>query len=188
MIMKQTATNPAAAKTGSFWTTTSVTLMALMTALMVVSCYIKIPLPFSSASITAMTLMVNLIGLVMAPTECLVIMTVWMLLSVVGVGGSLAGLLGPAGGYRWGFFITTILIALFCGKVKKTSLQTAFIIIIGIPVIYFFGAIQMKFVTGQPWAAIMVQAVLPFIPLDIVKCIAAVAIAKALRPVLPKRQ
>lgn len=52
----------------------------------------------------------------------------------------------------------------------------------GIPVIYLFGAVQMKVVTNQPWPAIMVQAVLPFIPLDVVKCFVAAGLAKILRP------
>ena len=60
-----------------------------------------------------------------------------------------------------------------------------FIIIVGIPVIYLFGAVQMKYVTNQPWGAIMIQAVLPFIPLDIVKCFAAAGIAKPLRRLFP---
>ena len=77
------------------------------------------------------------------------------------------------------------LISMFCCKVKKVRWQTAFIIIVGIPVIYLFGAVQMKYVTNQPWGAIMIQAVLPFIPLDIVKCFAAAGIAKPLRRLFP---
>ena len=46
-------------------------------------------------------------------------------------------------------------------------------------------AVQMKYVTNQPWGAIMIQAVLPFIPLDIVKCFAAAGIAKPLRRLFP---
>lgn len=44
----------------------------------------------------------------------------------------------------------------------------------------------MKAVTKQPWQAIMVQAVLPFIPLDVVKCFVAAGIAKILRRVVPQ--
>ena len=86
--------------------------------------------------------------------------------------------------WDWWFFRKT-LISMFCCKVKKVRWQTAFIIIVGIPVIYLFGAVQMKYVTNQPWGAIMIQAVLPFIPLDIVKCFAAAGIAKPLRRLFP---
>ena len=93
--------------------------------------------------------------------------------------------LGPAGGYRYGNLVAAVLISMFCCKVKKVRWQTAFIIIVGIPVIYLFGAVQMKYVTNQPWGAIMIQAVLPFIPLDIVKCFAAAGMAKPLRRLFP---
>ncbi|MDK2966177.1 MAG: biotin transport system substrate-specific component, partial [Lacrimispora sp.] len=46
-------------------TTQEMTVMGLMVALLSASSYIIIPLPFSSASITAQTIVVNLIGLVL---------------------------------------------------------------------------------------------------------------------------
>ena len=184
--MSQTATKSINnVKAHSIWNIRSLTIMALMTALLIVSTYIKIPLPFSSASITAQTLMVNLIGLLLSPLQTLAVMVTWILLSVVGIGGSLGKLLGPAGGYRYGNLVAAVMISMFCCKVKKVKWQTAFIIIVGIPVIYLFGAVQMKYVTNQPWGAIMIQAVLPFIPLDIVKCFAAAGIAKPLRRLFP---
>ena len=87
--------------------------MALMTALLIVSTYIKIPLPFSTASITAQTLMVNLIGLLLSPLQTLAVMVTWILLSVVGIGGSLGKLLGPAGGYRYGNLVAAVLISIY---------------------------------------------------------------------------
>ena len=162
--MSQTATKSINnVKAHSIWNIRSLTIMALMTALLIVSTYIKIPLPFSSASITAQTLMVNLIGLLLSPLQTLAVMVTWILLSVVGIGGSLGKLLGPAGGYRYGNLVAAVMISM----------------------IYLFGAVQMKYVTNQPWGAIMIQAVLPFIPLDIVKCFAAAGIAKPLRRLFP---
>ncbi|MCD8084100.1 MAG: biotin transporter BioY [Clostridiales bacterium] len=171
----------------SLWSVNNLTMMAMMVALISASSYITIPLPFSSAAITAQTLVVNFIGLLLAPQETFVVMLTWILVGFVGLPvfsggtGGPAKLFGPSGGYIFGFLIVSVLISLFCRKVKDIRLQTAFLIIIGIPVIYLLGSVQMKLVTGQPWAAILVQSVLPFIPLDIVKCIAAAALAKAMR-------
>jgi hypothetical protein len=73
--MSQTATKSINnVKAHSIWNIRSLTIMALMTALLIVSTYIKIPLPFSSASITAQTLMVNLIGLLLSPLQTLAVM------------------------------------------------------------------------------------------------------------------
>ena len=112
-----------AAKKETIWSTFGITTMALMTTMLIVSTYIKIPLPFSSASITAQTLVVNLIGMLFAPLQIVAIMVSWLLLSVMGIGGSLGKLLGPAGGYRYGNAVAAILIALFCRKVKNLKEQ-----------------------------------------------------------------
>ena len=118
--MSQTASKTVhTTKSYSIWNIRSLTIMALMTALLIVSTYIKIPLPFSTASITAQTLMVNLIGLLLSPLQTLAVMVTWILLSVVGIGGSLGKLLGPAGGYRYGNLVAAVLISMFCCKVKK---------------------------------------------------------------------
>ena len=82
------------AKKETIWTTFGITTMALMTTMLIVSTYIKIPLPFSTASITAQTLVVNLVGLLFAPLQIVAIMTSWILLNVLGIGGSLGKLLG----------------------------------------------------------------------------------------------
>ena len=77
------------AKKETIWTTFGITTMALMTTMLIVSTYIKIPLPFSTASITAQTLVVNLVGLLFAPLQIVAIMTSWILLNFLGIGGSL---------------------------------------------------------------------------------------------------
>ena len=79
--MMNTATRTAAKKE-TIWSTFGITTMALMTTMLIVSTYIKIPLPFSSASITAQTLVVNLIGMLFAPLQIVAIMVSWLLLSV----------------------------------------------------------------------------------------------------------
>ena len=68
------------AKKETIWTTFGITTMALMTTMLIVSTYIKIPLPFSTASITAQTLVVNLIGMLFAPLQIVAIMVSWLLL------------------------------------------------------------------------------------------------------------
>ena len=52
--------------------TKDLTKIALCVALLCISSYIIIPLPFSLASITAQTIVINLIGLIMLPKEAFV--------------------------------------------------------------------------------------------------------------------
>lgn len=171
-------------------TTKEMTMMGLMAAFLSVSSYIVIPLPFSTASITAQTIVVNLVGMILEPLQAGLVLIVWILAGLIGIpvfaGGATgpAKLLGPTGGYILGFLVAAVLISIFCKKQKDIRKQTLFLIVVGIPVIYFLGAVWMKIITQQPWSGILIQAVLPFIPLDIVKCFAAVALAKALRPII----
>lgn len=181
-------------QTKSRWTTKAMTVTALMTALLSASSYIAIPLPFTAASITAQTIIVNLVGLILGPIETATVFIVWILLGLVGVpvfsGGTSgpAKIMGPTGGYLFGFLVVAVIISLFSQKVKDLRKAVVFLIVVGIPVIYLFGAVWMKSVTGQPWSAVIAQSILPFIPLDIVKCFMAVGLAKVLRVALQQGQ
>ena len=67
------------------WSAKRLTLLAMMLALISVSSYIAIPLPFSDAKITAQTMIVNLIGLLIAPQDTILVMASWLLLGLCGV-------------------------------------------------------------------------------------------------------
>ncbi len=172
------------------WEARELTVMGLLAALMCASAYITIPLPFTEVGITAQTLMVNLIGMLLGPAETAAVLLVWILLGVTGVPvfsggvGGAARLVGPTGGYIVGFLAAAVLISLFCRKVKGLGKQTAFLIAAGIPVVYFCGMSWTKITTGLPWAVLVVRDALPFVPLDVAKCFAAAALAKALRRAL----
>lgn len=118
------------------------------------------------------------------------VFAVWILTGAVGIPvfsggqGGLGKLLGPTGGYIFGFMMAAILISMLCRNKADDRKKIIILIGVGIPVIYFCGAFVMKLVTGLPWTVILVQAVLPFIPLDIAKCFGAVFLARALRPLM----
>ena len=61
------------------WSAKRLTLLAMMLAPISVSSYIAIPLPFSDAKITAQTMIVNLIGLLIAPQDTILVMASWLL-------------------------------------------------------------------------------------------------------------
>ena len=135
------------------WPAERMTAMGLMAALLCVSSYIVIPLPFTAVSITAQTMVVNLIGMILGPADTAAVFLVWILLGAAGApvfsggSGGVGSLLGPGGGYIAGFFAAAV----------------------------------MKLSLGLSLPAVMVQAVLPFIPLDVAKCLGAAALARTLR-------
>lgn len=168
------------------------TKMALLTALICVSAYISIPLPFSPASLTAQTLMVNLIALLLTPRQAGFTILTYILLGLVGLpvfSGGMGGpgkLFGPTGGYIISWLAAATLMSWLKGKQYNFKRYCFVTILVGEPVILLVGSIYMKFVTGMDWAAIMAAAVLPFLPLDLFKCIAASAIAKPVQVGLSK--
>lgn len=163
--------------------TAEMTKMALMVAMNCVSAYIIIPLPFSLSPIALQTLIVNLTGYVLNAKQAFMTMLVYLLVGLAGVpvftGGS-AGpgkLFGPTGGYIIGFLVTAVFLAYFRGEKYSFKRYALLGCVIGIPLIYVFGVVQLKLITGMGWDKAILTGALPFIPLDIVKCLAAAVIA-----------
>ena len=163
--------------------TAEMTKMALMVAMNCVSAYIIIPLPFSLSPIALQTLIVNLTGYVLNAKQAFMTMLVYLLVGLAGVpvftGGS-AGpgkLFGPTGGYIIGFWFTAVFLAYFRGEKYSFKRYALLGCVIGIPLIYVFGVVQLKLITGMGWDKAIMTGALPFIPLDIVKCLAAAVIA-----------
>lgn len=161
------------------------TTMALLAALLCVSSYISIQLPFSAVPITAQTLVINMIALLLKPKKAGITVGIWILLGVVGLPvfsggkGGFGVLAGATGGYIIGYLVAAIVISLIRGK-QNHVLRNTISVFIGIPIIYAVGLPWMKLVMNLDWTASFVAGMLPFIPGDVIKCVAAVAICKPL--------
>ncbi len=164
--------------------TEMLTRLALLIALNCISAYIIIPIPFSQSPIALQTLVVNLIGFLLPPKRACLAMLVYIGIGLIGVPVFTAGtagpgkMFGPTGGYIWGYVVAVGLISWLKGARYNFKRFAAVAIVLGIPSIYILGVAQLKFVTGMPWEAAIMSGVLPFIPLDIVKCLAAAALAR----------
>lgn len=168
------------------YTARDIAKLSLLTALLSISSYIIIPLPFSLASITAQTIIINLIAFILKPKESFLVILIYLLLGLIGIpvfaGGASgpAALFGPTGGYFLGFLISATLISYLKGNSFKMIKCLVLSILVGMPIIYFCGAVYMHILTGMTLGATISSAILPFIPLDILKCFLAAVLAKAL--------
>lgn len=166
--------------------TLEMTRLALLIAMNCISAYLIIPLPFSQSPIALQTLIVNLVAFLLTPKQAFITMFAYILIGLIGVpvftGGTAgpAKMFGPTGGYIWGFLVASVLIAWLKGKTYNFKRFALVGVILGIPLIYLLGALQLKFLTGMNWEAVLLTGVLPFLPLDIVKCIVAAIIARPL--------
>ncbi len=172
--------------------TSEMTKMALLIAMNCVSAYIIIPLPFSMSPIALQTMFVNLLAFLLTPRQTFLAMVAYLLIGLAGIPvftGGTAGpgkLFGPTGGYIFGFAVAAVIISWLRGQEYSFKKYALISIGIGIPVIYLFGAVQLKFITGMDWAAAIMTGVLPFIPLDIVKCLGAVFLAGPIQKVFKR--
>lgn len=172
------------------------TKMALCVALLAVSGFIRFPLPMTPAPVTAQTLIVNLIALILLPKQVFCTVGVFLALGLVGVpvfggSGGLGAFAGPTGGYLIGFLIAAPLISLVNQKlapVWKQSIPRALfcVIVVGMPVIYLFGSVWMSMVMQMDLRATLLSSVVPYLIGDVLKCIAAVAVAVPLNYALKR--
>ncbi|WP_293736661.1 biotin transporter BioY [uncultured Phascolarctobacterium sp.] len=163
--------------------TADMTKMALMVAMNCISAYIIIPLPFSMSPIALQTLIVNLTGYLLTAKQAFITMLVYLLIGLAGVpvftggSGGPGKLFGPTGGYLFGFLVTAVFLAYTRGENYNFKRYALLGCVIGVPLIYAFGVAQLKLVTGMDWTKALLTGALPFIPLDVVKCLAAAALA-----------
>ncbi len=168
-------------------TRTAVTA-ALLAALLAASAWISIPI--GAVPITLQVFIVLLAGLLLPPRGAFAAVAVYILLGAVGLpvfAGGLGGvgvLVGPTGGYLWGFALGATTVALARGPLAAAvgrSAGEAIALFIAVVVIYAVGWAQLAAVTGMGAGPAFVAGVVPFVPLDLVKAVVALGVAGALR-------
>ena len=157
--------------------------MALCVALISVSGYIAFPLPFSPAMITASTAAMCLAAFVLTPKQTFITIAVYLLLGgVVGLpilpGGTagLGRLLGPTGGFYFAWAVAFPAVSMLKGKENSLKRYILTGVIVSIPIVYAGGLLSMMLNMDITLEQAFVMAVFPFIPGDILKCIAAALI------------
>lgn len=168
----------------------SITRIALCVAVLSVSSYLVIPLPFTPIVLSMHTVMVNLIGLILKPRDAAYTILVYLAMGLIGLpvfSGGTAGpakLFGPTGGFYFGFLFAVIVISLLKGK--RFFRYVLVTIGVGIPVQHLFAILFMCIHNGFNIQAAAFSVSLPFIPGDIMKCVVASGIGVAVNQALRK--
>lgn len=164
-------------KPKSQFSTRTLVLSAMFTAVLCVSAYISIPLP-NGSHITLLNFFVTLIALLFPLAESTLIIVVWCLLGALGIpvfiGGnaSLGYLLGPYGGYSFAFIAVAILLPLIRGK-KYHRIYYTVIAILSVVLVDMIGTVWLMVVNHLSFPAAFLAGFVPFIPLDLVKAVVA---------------
>jgi biotin transport system substrate-specific component len=157
-------------------------------ALTAVGAYIRIPLPFTPVPITLQTFFVILAGAVLGKKMGALSQFGYLMVGVFGMpvftGGlyGFARLFGPTGGYLVGFVLAGYVV----GHLLKDTDNAGFVEIVvamfaGLVTIFLIGTLWLAFVMHISLYNAFAMGVLPFIPGDIIKLLAAATIYQRLQ-------
>ncbi|MBR2779502.1 MAG: biotin transporter BioY [Firmicutes bacterium] len=169
------------------------TVTALLAALICVLGPLSVPLPFSPVPISfanlAILFAVMLAGWKRGTMACLI----YLLLGLAGLpvfsafSGGPGKLLGPTGGYLIGYLFLSLTAGLsveLADRFDRFAIRTAVCItgmILGTVILYLFGTTWLARQAGMTFTAALWAGVIPFIPGDLIKIIAAALIGSAVR-------
>ncbi|WPS88896.1 biotin transporter BioY [Brevibacillus halotolerans] len=160
-------------------------VIAIFTAITAVFAQITIPLP--TVPITGQTLAVGLVATVLGSRYGTVSMVLYALLGAIGVpvfagfSGGPQVLIGPTGGFIFGFIATAFIMGYLLEKTKYTFPMALIANLLGMVVIFLFGVVQLKLVLNLSWAGAMAAGVTPFIAGGIIKAVLAAYVGIILR-------
>ncbi|MDR1175514.1 MAG: biotin transporter BioY [Treponema sp.] len=175
----------------------SLTLTALFAALTAAGTFISIPLPFSPVPIVLQNLFAVLSGLVLGPLSGSGAVALYLAAGAIGfpvfagASGGFVHLIGPTGGFLFGYLLAAFTSGLIAGKPRTGKKSPLWRIILasaaGLLIVYVPGVIRLKFALDSGWAGALAAGFFPFLIGDLIKAAAAVIIAARLRPLLAER-
>ena len=164
----------------------SMVFAALFAALTAVGAYMSIsigPVPIVMAN-----LFVLMAGLLLTPKWAAASMGIYLFIGAIGLpvfsGGAsgYAVLLGHKGGYLLGYLAAALIVAIISRIGKSALWKDIAAVLAGTAIIYLLGVPWLKIKLAMDWPTAFSAGMTPFIPGDLLKGAAAVALVKVLRP------
>lgn len=186
--------------------TRSIAFVGLAVAIMAVSAWVTVPL--GPVPFTLQMFAITFAIVMLSPKECVAAIVLYLALGAIGLpvfsgmSGGIAKLMGPTGGFLWGYiFGVAAAVGLLyvlrrhMGTADKAgaSGQRGFVaflknaaaeIVAGLvftAIAYFCGWLQLMLVMGISPEAAFLAGVAPFVVVDVLKILAAVACARAVK-------
>jgi len=165
---------------------------SLLAALTAAGAYLIIPI--GPVPISLQTLFIYLTGLLLGSRWGAASVAVYLLAGLCGLPvfaggtGGIGRLAGPTGGYLFGYLAAVCVIGLITEKANRHWIMDVVAMTVGTFIIYTAGVVWLKTVTGMTFNKAVTVGMLPFLVGDSLKILAAVPIARAVRPLLLSRQ
>jgi len=158
-----------------------VVLTSLMAALMAVGSYIHVPI--GPVPIVLTNLFVLLSGLLLGSRWGIASAGLYLLVGAIGMPvfyggkGGVAHLLGPTGGYLFGFSLSAWITGFISERFRHSMTGRVTAVLIGSLIIYGLGVPWLKMITKMPWSKAWMVGMIPFLPGDALKAAVAIILA-----------
>lgn len=150
-------------------------VISLLAAILSISAFISIPLPFSTVPFTLQSLFLMVIALSMPISISFPTVGLYLLLGAIGLPvfsngtSGLTVLFGPTGGYLFGFLFATIVIGFIKDKLEYFFGYLFAALLGGVGVVYLFGILGLIIILGASFDKAIAIGVIPFLPFDLAK-------------------
>lgn len=172
-------------------TSKKIVFTALFAALTAVCGFISIPVPGTPIPIVLQNMLVVLTGLMLGPVWGVAATVLFLAAGALGLPvfsggtGGFARLMGPTGGFLYGYALATLAAGLIAQRPKhgvKTPMpRLVLATVLGFVVMYIPGVLHFMKVMGKTFSQTMTLCVIPYIPGDIIKMVVAVLLSSKLR-------
>ena len=172
--------------------TRTLTMTALMTAVICIFAPISIPIPVSPVPLSLTNFAVYITVYTLGMKSGTLSVLVYLCLGTAGLpvfsgfSGGLGKLAGPTGGYLIGFLFLALIQGFFMEHIPGQRLSSILGMIIGLAVCYTFGTVWLAGQMSLSFSAALSAGVIPYLPGDILKIIAAAIIGPKLLTTVKK--
>ena len=141
--------------------------------------FVRIPLPFTPVPITLQTFFVLLSGAFLGSNLGALTQLSYIFLGMAGLpifssaGSGLSYLIGPTGGYLFGFVLASLWLGRFIKYSQDNLFATFAILCIADLILLSSGIVWLKFIFGYSFAKSLLIGFIPFVPGDLLKALAA---------------
>ncbi|MBN7772370.1 biotin transporter BioY [Clostridium aminobutyricum] len=169
--------------------TNTLTLIALMTAVICILGPLSIAIPISPVPISFTNLAIYFSAVILGWKKGTISFIVYLLIGFVGVPvfsnftAGPAKLLGPTGGYLIGFIFMALITGLFVDKFPGKTYMYVIGMVIGTIITYVLGTVWLAYQANMTFQVALSAGVIPYIPGDIIK----IAIATVLGTTIKKQ-
>lgn len=140
---------------------------------MVAAAHVRVPLPFSPVPVTLQTMVVLLAGALLGPGAGAAGQVLYLALGAAGLPVFTTGAsIGITGGYLIGFVVAAALVGR-AARCPRPQFPVLVAMIVGNAAILALGATWLALLTGMKPGAALAAGVLPFLPGDAMKLVAA---------------